>query len=555
MKRLSVVLILALLAGVVGGCRFIVVEGDSMRVAGLSALAESEGETLFDIPERAPLATLTPEQMEKLVKAVEEGVKDESTHEVPEESGRDSQTPTVYGAYYDDNAEYLDDDIDEPESVLSLAEGDDAADPDGEASGADGLIGLRSRDEAGESGVRRLQQALVDLGYLTIEPDGEFGSRTLKALKRFQADSGLEETGVLDEATERALFPAPTVTTAPEDVLYSKGASGREIQRLQRALALYGFTDKAPTGKYDADTEAAVMTFQVYAVERYGTEFDDPIDALDLPAESTLVESRAELPSVAPTPAPAETALPEMPALAPAATLRPHHALDGVVSENLFAYLTSDRFPVYRSTVQRGDEGDEVARVQRRLIVLGFFYDEPDGTYGENTVNAVKAFQHANGLQETGIAGEETQRDLFSTQAISAEKVDQPFYIKVSLAEQRVYIYRWQDGGYNQLIKTMICSSGYGNLTPRGVFVSPGHRDARWHYFAEYHCWAQYAFVIKGSILFHSVIYSRRDEASLRVSTLRNLGHKASHGCVRLKVEDARWIYEHCGAGQVIEIY
>ena len=101
----------------------------------------------------------------------------------------------------------------------------------------------------------------------------------------------------------------------------------------------------------------------------------------------------------------------------------------------------------------------------------------------------------------------------------------------------------------------MICSTGYGNTTPKGVFVSPGHRDARWHYFAEFNCWAQYAFIIKGSILFHSVIYSGRDESTLRTSTLHNLGHKASHGCVRLMVEDAKWIYEHCGEGQVIEIY
>ena len=42
MKRLSVLLIAALLAAGLGGCRFAVVEGDAIRVFGGSALAEDE---------------------------------------------------------------------------------------------------------------------------------------------------------------------------------------------------------------------------------------------------------------------------------------------------------------------------------------------------------------------------------------------------------------------------------------------------------------------------------------------------------------------------------
>ena len=33
------------------------------------------------------------------------------------------------------------------------------------------------------------------------------------------------------------------------------------------------------------------------------------------------------------------------------------------------------------------------------------------------------------------------------------------------------------------------------------------------------------------------------------------LGSKASHGCVRLSVEDAKWIYNHCPAGTTITVY
>ncbi len=32
-------------------------------------------------------------------------------------------------------------------------------------------------------------------------------------------------------------------------------------------------------------------------------------------------------------------------------------------------------------------------------------------------------------------------------------------------------------------------------------------------------------------------------------------GTVCSHGCVRLTVEDAQWIYENCEAGTIVEIY
>lgn len=511
MKRLSLLLIIAILAGLISGCRYIIIEEDSILVSGRAALAESEGEYLFQIDDidtdffdNAPPADLTP---------------------------KPKATPT-------------------PNPKKTRVQNTNTPDPNATPA----PIGLHSRDEEGETGVRKLQARLEELGYLDQEPDGNFGSRTLKALKRFQKDNGLNQTGVLDEETELKLFPQPAVTTAPEDVLYTEGASGKDIKLVQERLIQYGFYTRTVTGVYDEYTADMVQDFQEYAVEYYGTEYDEPVQLLE---EPTLLADDAEIPgaNLVPVAETVDTAIPEMPALEPEATLRPHHALDGVVSENLYQYFKDDRFPTYRLTVQKGDTGGEVERVQRRLTTLEYYYEDITGEYDDATAQAMKSFQSRNEMQETGIGDEETQRRLFSADATPGERVDQPFYIKVSIDDQRVYVYRWSDGGYNQLIKTMICSTGFGSTTPKGVFVSPGQRDARWHYFAEYHCWAQYAFIIKGSILFHSVIYSRKDERSLRRSTLAHLGHKASHGCVRLKVADAKWIYDHCGEGQVIEIY
>lgn len=73
-------------------------------------------------------------------------------------------------------------------------------------------------------GVRSVQQRLVDLGQVPAAQrsgfaDGQFGPNTSAAISRFQQSQNLKATGLLDEATGRALFsankqPAPE-TQAP----------------------------------------------------------------------------------------------------------------------------------------------------------------------------------------------------------------------------------------------------------------------------------------------------------------------------------------------------
>lgn len=46
--------------------------------------------------------------------------------------------------------------------------------------------------------------------------------------------------------------------------------------------------------------------------------------------------------------------------------------------------------------------------------------------------------------------------------------------------------------------------------------------------------------------MFHSVIYSSNSEHSVRYSSVDNLGSPASHGCIRLQVKDAKWLFENC---------
>ena len=68
--------------------------------------------------------------------------------------------------------------------------------------------------------------------------------------------------------------------------------------------------------------------------------------------------------------------------------------------------------------LHNGSQGEKVWKLQERLQALGYYTDAVDGQFGLGTRDAVIAFQKKNGLDADGFAGEETQRVLFSEEAI-----------------------------------------------------------------------------------------------------------------------------------------
>ena len=144
---------------------------------------------------------------------------------------------------------------------------------------------------------------------------------------------------------------------------------------------------------------------------------------------------------------------------------------------------------------------------------------------------------------------------LFSADAVKSDRPVCMYKLKISVSDQKVYAYKWVNGDYTDLVRSMTCSTGTReNPTPLGTFSAAG-AAGRWYYFQKFKCWAQYAYRIDGPILFHSVLYSEKDESTLRKGSVYALGSRASHGCIRLKVEDAKWIYNNCPAGTTVVVY
>jgi lipoprotein-anchoring transpeptidase ErfK/SrfK len=112
------------------------------------------------------------------------------------------------------------------------------------------------------------------------------------------------------------------------------------------------------------------------------------------------------------------------------------------------------------------------------------------------------------------------------------------YYIRVLLDRQVVLVYL--DG---EEIRSMVCSAGTAaKPTPTGRFFIQNRGE---FFFSEKYqqggkWWV--SFRDWGIYLFHSVPTNRNGEIIPEEAT--KLGRPASHGCVRLSMADARWLYD-----------
>jgi hypothetical protein len=104
-------------------------------------------------------------------------------------------------------------------------------------------------------------------------------------------------------------------------------------------------------------------------------------------------------------------------------------------------------------------------------------------------------------------------------------------------------------------VRLMLCTIGEEETpTPKGTFEM-GEQRERFGYFKEFDCYAQYWTQIQGDIFIHSVLYEEEDAGTLIKGSYQKLGEPSSHGCVRLTVPDARWIYENIAPGTCCRVY
>lgn len=135
-----------------------------------------------------------------------------------------------------------------------------------------------------------------------------------------------------------------------------------------------------------------------------------------------------------------------------------------------------------------------------------------------------------------------------------------PYAVEVDLTNQIVTVYRAEGRDAGDIVRRMICSCGSGgeDATPPGEYVMKQHyasERTEWYYIKQYDCYVQYPTRFEGPYMFHSLPYAQKDVATIDKEARSQLGEPTSHGCVRLRSEDAEWIARNCPDGTTVRVY
>lgn len=123
------------------------------------------------------------------------------------------------------------------------------------------------------------------------------------------------------------------------------------------------------------------------------------------------------------------------------------------------------------------------------------------------------------------------------------------YLVFVNIAEQKTYVYKGSENNWS-LEKSFLCSTGIeGKETPVGVFTV--QTRAPWFFSPKYGQGGKYYVQFMGNYLFHSIPFDA-DQTTISDPTL---GVPSSHGCIRLAVEDSKWLYDNVKNGSKIIIY
>lgn len=132
---------------------------------------------------------------------------------------------------------------------------------------------------------------------------------------------------------------------------------------------------------------------------------------------------------------------------------------------------------------------------------------------------------------------------------VSTVKASGAYKIKVSTAKQTVTVL----DANNQVVKSFVCSTGLDGAdteTPLGTYTIAERGES---FFSQtYQQGAYYWTQFYGDYLFHSVPFDKNRQ--FETAEAAKLGTKASHGCVRLALENAKWIYDNIPRGTTVVI-
>lgn len=210
--------------------------------------------------------------------------------------------------------------------------------------------------------IAQIQEKLMELNFMDDdEPTDFYGPVTQSAIKIFQRQikrqkPEIAQDGIIGPATLKELLSDDAPT-----YLAQIGDVGEDIRAIQKRLYALGYLAREAQidGNFNQETEDAIKHFQ---------------ESNDL-------------------------------------------AVDGKVGKQTTEKLYSENV---KANISAFGEKSEIVKVaQERLMELGYLTSIPDGSYGTDTVEAIKRFQSKHDIVEDGYLGPETRSKLMSNEAQS----------------------------------------------------------------------------------------------------------------------------------------
>ena len=297
-----------------------------------------------------------------------------------------------------------------------------------------------TRLEKGSTGsdVKDLQTKLKKLGYYDAYVDGDYGDTTVAAVKAFQKKYNLTADGIAGKETLKKLDSVyENTNSARDDGSLRMGDSGSAVKDLQTKLKKLGYYDGTVDSTFGSGTYAAVRAFQKkYNLTADGVAGSETLKKLDSAyknANSDKDDDSLRMGDSGSAVKDLQTKLKKLGyydgtvdstfgsgtyAAVKAFQKKYNLTADGVAGSETLKKLDS----AYKNagsdkdddSLRKGATGSAVKDLQTKLKKLGFYNAYVDGSYGDTTVAAVKAFQKKYNLTADGVAGSETLKKLDS---------------------------------------------------------------------------------------------------------------------------------------------
>lgn len=164
--------------------------------------------------------------------------------------------------------------------------------------------------------------------------------------------------------------------------------------------------------------------------------------------------------------------------------------------------------------------------------------------------NAVRVYANAD-TSTYDLGSKNYTRPVYAaramTQRVQGYYSPTGYLLAVDTSSCNVGVYTGYQGNWN-LLAFWPCSPGaWSTPTVKGVFSV----KAKGYYFDSYGSRCFYYTQFYGDYLFHSVLYSPYDGSLMD----GRLGMNLSHGCVRLAIENAKWIQDYAPYGTTVLVY